>query len=95
MVYGVCQGNVWGSGISRQMALAYISFIHLIAPARAGDLPAMHAAMLQTGAVHWELQTMQRYGLDAAHSFGQAIANRIMTLCGTPARIVSNVAEPA
>ena len=55
----------------------------------------MHAAMLQTGAVHWELQTMQRYGLDAAHSFGQAIANRIMTLCGTPARIVSNVAEPA
>lgn len=77
------------------MALPFVSLIHLIAPARAGDVPAMRAAMLQIGTVHWELQTMQRYGLDAAHSFAQAIANRIMTLCGTPARIGSNVAERA
>jgi len=55
----------------------------------------MHAAKLQNRTVHWEFQPMQRYGLDTACGFTQPIANRILTLCGTPTRIVSNMAEPA
>lgn len=53
----------------RQMALAFVLLINLIAPARAGDLPAIRAAVLQIGTVNWELQTMQRHGLDTAHGF--------------------------
>jgi NitT/TauT family transport system substrate-binding protein len=51
----------------RLLVLVLLAAIPGIAPASAGELPAVRIGVLKFGTVNWELDVLRRHGLDRAH----------------------------
>lgn len=64
---------------------AMAALVLTVAPALAQELPVLRAAVLQTGTVNWELDTIRHYGLDTANGFRL----EVMGVAGNPASQVA------
>ncbi len=64
-----------------KLKLAFLCLILLVTPARADDLQPLRIAVLKTGTVNWELDTIRHFNLDTENGFRL----ELRSLAGNPA----------